>query len=179
MRLASIRTLGVTGSRTGKRIAETRVRRSVLRILRGNVLCSIATVTRDGRAHANTAYFACSDELELYFLSHPGALHCRNLSSNPSMAITVFDSSQRWGGLDRGLQLFGRCREARGPWLRRAERVYQRRFPSYPRWRAALGREDSSTALRLFRFLPSRLKVLDEREFGRAIFVEALVERRR
>ncbi len=30
-------------------------------------------MTTDNRAHVNTAYFAYSDELEVYFLSHPNA----------------------------------------------------------------------------------------------------------
>ena len=51
----------ITGSRVG---------RSVHRLLAENVLCSMASISAEGRAHINTAYFCYSTELELYFISH-------------------------------------------------------------------------------------------------------------
>jgi len=166
----------------GRGHSAERVRRSAFRILDGNVLCSMATVTRAGRAHVNTAYYCFSNDLALYFLSDPGAGHCRNLSSNPSMAMTIFRSAQRWGRPDRGMQLFGTCREARGREAERAERLYGKRFPAYTRWIAGRGRnaERLAAALRryrFYRFVPARLKILDEAEFGGAVFVTAAVRR--
>src|SRR5436853_7650599 len=92
--------------RTGTRISERRIRASVARVLAGNKLCSIATVARENRAHINTAFFAYSPNFELYFLSDPESLHCRNLVANPSMAMTIFNSSQNWDAPGRGIQLF-------------------------------------------------------------------------
>ncbi len=160
------------GIRTVERpLSDERVRRSIFRILRSNVLCSMSTVTRDHRAHINTAYFCCSPDLEFYFLSYPTSLHCRNLRTNPSMAMTVFSSGQTWGGPDRGLQLFGRCMEAQGPQAERAERLYARRFRLYRKYYPQLG------SLRFYRFLPTRVKVFDEREFGTGVFVNTIVRR--
>jgi len=84
-------------------LSDEHIRQVVFDILKANTLCSIATVTPDGRAHVNIAYFCYSDELELYFLSHPRSLHCRNLSMNPSMAAAIFSSSQQWAAADAGL----------------------------------------------------------------------------
>src|SRR5205814_6810141 len=95
-------------------ISAARVRRSIVRILRTNTLCSLATVTANRRAHINHVYFCYSGDFAFYFLSDPSSQHCRNLKTNASMAITVFGSAQKWGGADRGVQLFGRCREAVG-----------------------------------------------------------------
>lgn len=151
--------------------SDERVRRSVFRILRRNVLCSMATVAREDRAHINTAYFCYSPDLELYFLSYPTSLHCKNLKRNPSMAMTIFDSSQNWGDPDRGVQLFGSCSEVRGDEAKEAERLYLGRFPRY---------EDLAPRLRpcrFYRFLPRRVKVLDEREFGGGVFVATAVRR--
>jgi uncharacterized protein YhbP (UPF0306 family) len=159
--------------------SQERVHRSVFSILRGNVLCSIATVTEENKAHINTAYFCYSDDLELYFLSDPGSLHCRNLSTNSSMAVTVFRSSQRWGGPDEGLQLFGTCTQARGPQATKAQRLYRERFPAYAEWVAGLRDERVGRDYRFFRFLTDRLKVLDEKKFGDAVFVTAAVKRDR
>src|SRR5918995_1160531 len=122
MTLRSITARDIAGDRTDpKRLTAARVRRTMFRILKKNALCAIATVAASGRAHVNTAYFAYSDALELYFLSHPNSRHCRNLKTRSSTAIAVFDSRQTWGELDRGLQLFGTCREMRGVAARTAE----------------------------------------------------------
>lgn len=177
-RLRNIRSCNVRAEPIlAKPLSEDRVRRSVLRILRANVLCSMATLTDDRLAHINTAYFSYSDELELYFLSHPSSLHCQNLAANASMAMTIFSSAQSWEGPDRGLQLFGTCRQARGHSARKAERLYGKRFAAYAHWKAALKRSEAARQYRFYRFVPGELKILDEKEFGDAVIVSAVVTR--
>jgi uncharacterized protein YhbP (UPF0306 family) len=146
-------------------------------MLRGNVLCSIATVGRGNRAHISTAYFCHSEQLELYFLSHPNSVHCRNLSQNSSAAIAVFSSAQNWGGPDSGLQLFGSCGEARGAQTGKAERLYGERFPKYSNW-VRSQRGEPGQDLRFYRFAVTRLKVLDDKAFGDGVVCHAAVERR-
>ena len=162
-----------------RRFSERQIRRSILRILEGNVLCSMSTVTKDIRAHINTAYFCYCEDLELYFLSDPSSLHCRNLSTNSSMAMTIFSSSQKWTGPDRGMQLFGTCKEARGYQAMKAERWYGNRFPQYRQWKTGQGKDDQLRAFRyrFYRFVPGKVKILDEREFGGGVFVTAAVRR--
>lgn len=164
--------------------SESRLRKSIFRILRENVLCSISTVNRSNRAHINTAYFCYSENLELYFLSNPNSVHSRNLTRNSSFAMAIFRSSQRWGSPDRGLQLFGTCAEARGAEAGRAARLYGRRFPLYTKWLRGATRDDQRRAsvlrsYRFYRFVPASVKILDEAEFGGGVFVIARVERPR
>ena len=165
-----------------KRFSDERIRQSVGRILRENVLCSMSTVTPGNRPHINTAYFCYASDLELYFLSDPSSRHCRNLERNPSLAMTIFRSAQEWGGQDRGLQLFGTCRRTRGAGARDAERCYAARFSPYRKWMKGLSPAERRQAALLrsyafYRFLPSRIKILDEGEFGGAMFVTAAVVR--
>ena len=167
-----------------RQISDEQVRGSITRILRGNVLCSISTVTPQNRAHINTAYFCYSSDLELSFLSDPSSLHCGNLTTNPSMGVAVFSSSQKWGNADRGMQLFGRCHQARGRQAEKAEHRYGRRFPLYAKVMAGMSREEQLQAsqlrsYRFYRFLPRSVKILDERAFGGGVFVVASVRRRR
>ena len=154
-----------------------RVRESALRILMENVLCSMSTVATGNRAHINTAYFCYSDDLELYFLSHPDSLHCRNVFSRPVIAMTVFSSSQPWSSPGRGLQVFGRCGQATGIHARRAEHLYGKRFPRYARWQASLKKADAGAEYRFYRLVASTLKILDERVLGDAVFGCATVMR--
>ncbi len=166
------------GSPDQRKFSEGRARRSILRILRANVLCSMATVTKKNRAHINHAYFCYSPDLEVYFLSDPSSLHCRNLETNSSMAITIFNSSQKWGGSDRGMQLFGTCREARGRQASKAEHSYAKRFRSYGKWRASLSQDERRLfRYRFYHFVPTQVKILDEREFGVGAFVIAALKR--
>lgn len=158
------------GRELQKRYPLVRLRRSVDRILRTNVLCAMATV-RSGRAHINTAYFCYSPDLELFFLSDPHATHCRNLARNPSMAMAVYSSTQTWGKPDAGLQFFGRCAEARGRRALDAQRLYGRRFRDY--------RPSDLREYRFYRFVPQRIKIFDERALGGGIFVEVGVRHRR
>jgi len=160
------------------RFSESRVRRSILRILNANVLCSIATVTRGNRAHISHVYFSYSEDLEFYFLSDPRSLHCRNLTTNPSMAVTVFNSSQPWGSPGRGVQFFGTCVEARGLQATKAEHVYGKRFPKYYKYRSDLAKDsDRPFRWRFYRFIPRKVKLFDEGEFGGGVFVVAAVRK--
>ncbi|HEU4384872.1 MAG TPA: pyridoxamine 5'-phosphate oxidase family protein [Anaeromyxobacteraceae bacterium] len=175
----------MTGLRTVRRsFSDPRVRRSIRRILRGTELCSVATVSPGKRAHVSAAYFAYSPDLELYFLSDPASRHCRNLERNASMAVAVFRSDQVWGRADRGMQLFGTCREVWGRQARLAERVYAKRFPGYVRTLRGTSPGDRRIAAQLrgygrYRFVPRWVKILDEREFGDGVLVVATVPRAR
>jgi uncharacterized protein len=109
--------------RSSKHPSSSRLAAIARRLLDESKLCAVATVTPDGRAHVNTAYFAWSPEFEIVWLSAPDARHSRNVRANGSAAVAVFRSTQRWGGSDRGIQLFGRARELRGRASLEAERV--------------------------------------------------------
>jgi hypothetical protein len=173
-----VRVSDPTGRRTaGSEHLTAGTRSSVLGILGNNVLCSIATVSSGGRPHISTAYFCVSPALELYFLSHPRSLHCRNLAARPAAAIAVFSSSQGWGGHDRGLQLFGTCGLATGPRASEAERLYGARFPPFAAWRSGLSPGEVASEYRFYRFVTRRLKLLDEETLGDALFVHAVVTR--
>lgn len=148
-----------------------------MHILKESVLCSIATVTKSGRAHISHLYFCWSDDLEFYFLSDPRSLHCRNLLSNPSMAMTVYNSDQPWDRPGRGMQLFGRCTQAR---LGRAvigERAYAKRFDGYAAYRAESTARNQAFQYRFYHFTPRKIKILDEPRFGGGVLVTAQINR--
>jgi uncharacterized protein YhbP (UPF0306 family) len=149
--------------RSRQRVAQARIRSLAEDLLEASTLCAIATVTPSGRAHVNTAYFAWADDLRIVWLSEPRARHSRNLGSNPSAAVSVFDSSQTWGEADRGIQLFGAARAGSDD----AEAVYGRRFSQYE--------EAELSAYRFYELVPQRLKLFDEPSLGRGVFVTARV----
>ena len=151
----------MTIERSGRRVGAARLRHLAEELLEASTLCAISTVGPRGRAHVNTAYFAWAPDLRIIWLSEPGARHSRNLRSNGSAAIAVYDSGQTWGKSDRGIQLFGDAR-AGGP---DAEEIYAQRFSAY----------EPRESYRFYEFVPSRVKLFDERELGAATFVTARV----
>jgi uncharacterized protein YhbP (UPF0306 family) len=150
----------VTIERSARPVAAARIRRVAHALLDASELCAIATATRRGRPHVNTAYFAWAPDLRIVWISDPASSHSRNLRSNPSAAVAVYDSTQTWGTPDRGIQLFGTAREARGD----AAEIYRQRFPDY---------EDGP--YRYYELRPRRIKLFDEDVFGAGVFVTARV----
>ncbi|WP_084081084.1 pyridoxamine 5'-phosphate oxidase family protein [Edaphobacter aggregans] len=154
-----------------------RVRCSIFRVLDGTMLGAWATVTSDGEAHVNTAYYSYSEDLVLHFMSHPHSLHCLNVSANSSMAVAIFASEQKWTDPGRGLQLFGRCDQLRGEDAAAAQRAYGQRFRTYADWKSSLKPGDAALDYRFYRFVPHTVKVLDEAEFGDGVWIEVQVAR--
>ncbi|HUZ79286.1 MAG TPA: pyridoxamine 5'-phosphate oxidase family protein [Thermoplasmata archaeon] len=164
--------------------AESAVRASLAHILSETAIASISTVAPGHRAHINTAFVAYTPDLEFYFISDPASTHAQNLLRNPSMALTIFRSTQRWGGNDRGAQLFGKAHRVSGAAAKTASRVYARRFPRYAQYLRGRTPQDRLLAdglrtLAFFRFAPDRVQVLDEGRFGAATFASASVRRTR
>jgi uncharacterized protein YhbP (UPF0306 family) len=157
----------MTIERSTRRVAAERIFAIARELLDASELCSIATVSPRQQAHVNTAYFAWDEDLTCVWLSHPSSRHSRNLRTNPSAALAVYDSDQRWGHRDRGIQVFGLAREASGRMERRALNVYTARFPKYA--------EGDLSAYRLYALRSRRVKVFDERTLGPGVFVTARV----
>jgi uncharacterized protein YhbP (UPF0306 family) len=155
--------------RSTRSFSAARLRSVACELLDASSLCAIATVSPRDRAHVNTAYFAWGPELNIVWLSNPAARHSRNVRTNGKTAVAVYDSNQVWGKPDRGIQLFGSAREAAGKLARRAESLYEARFPAYT------GSDVSANVF--YRFRPARVKLFDEDALGSGVFVSARVGR--
>ncbi len=153
--------------RSKRPVSAARIASLARQLLDASPLCAIATIAPRGSAHVNTAYFAWSPTLEIVWLSEPAAGHSRNLRTNASAAVAVYDSRQTWGGPDRGIQLFGSAQEVDDAGRTRVEGIYAQRFPDFGD--AELG------AYRFYVFSPRRLKLFDERALGAGTFVTARI----
>jgi uncharacterized protein YhbP (UPF0306 family) len=152
--------------RKGTRWSAARLQAVARKLMNASTLCAIATVTPRGQAHISHVYFAWTDSYEVIWISDPDSQHSRNLVANRSAAVTVYDSRQTWGRLDRGIRLFGVAAEVDGGRARDAEKVYGARFKSYG------GLDDS---LRLYRFRPRTVQLFDELSLAPGTLVTARV----
>jgi hypothetical protein len=157
-------TIRVAIERSNRQIDAGTLTALAKRLLDASTLCAIATVTPDGLAHVNTAYFAWTAGFEIVWLSDPGARHSANLAANPTAAVAVYDSGQAWGAADRGIQVFGSAGELEeGTSL-----AYERRFPAFESGRFG--------SYRFYVLRPSRMKLFDETALGAGTFVTATVD---
>lgn len=144
---------------------------AVRRVLAASPLCACSTVTAKAGAHVNIGHFAYSDDLQLYFFSHPGSQHSVNVRANGSMAVAVYESGQPWGEHGAGIQLFGTCEEIRPSDAGEARRVYGERFPAYAKWAKTLRAGDLAEEYHFYCFMPNHVKIMDEEIFGDAVLV--------
>ena len=132
--------------------------------MNASTLCSLATVSPGGRAHINHMYFAWTARYEVIWYSDAESIHSRNLARTSTAAITVYDSHQTYGLLDRGIQLFGTAGVATGRAHREAHSAYTRRF-----------RGVDPSGYTAYRFRSRTVKLFDERSLAPSTLVTARV----
>ena len=144
---------------------------SIYKILNENTLLSMATINTDGSPHINTAYYVHDKELNLYVFTDPATMHGKNLENNPSVALTVFNSSQPFGSDLCGLQIFGKCEQCNTAHSAIAFLAYSKKFPKLLKWAANINAVLSHLNSRFYRIQVESLKVFDEPVLGKEVFV--------
>ena len=61
-----------------------------------------------------TLYYSIDRDLNIYFLSNPATLHCKQIEKNPKVAVAVVDSPQRPASKKRGIQIYGLAKRISG-----------------------------------------------------------------
>jgi len=138
---------------------------SVRDILNSNTLMALATVCC-GESYVSTAFFCFDETMRLYFMSQRQAHHSRNIQSNGSVAVAVYDSHQQFRNAKRGLQILGTARAASLVESSEAIRLYLRRFPEFVGILRPGGLTKAVLDFQVFQIRPACVKVLDEARFG-------------
>jgi hypothetical protein len=163
-----------------KDYADQALNESLSGILNDAKLLSMATVTPDGVAHINNAYFAFDDALRLFIITDPESVHGRNLAANHSVAVTVFDSHQEFWTPLRGLQLFGTCQQTSLLGLPHALSCFLGRFPVFSELvRNPADFATKAVSVKLHTITIERLKLFDEPAFGEEVYIELSIPGRR
>jgi len=126
----------------------------------------MVVATSDDFPWIATVYYAFDDNLDLYFLSDPETLHCKQLARNSCVAVAIVDSRQSINEPKRGLQISGV-----------AEEVSDMKKIKYSlaMWKNNLGISDSEISYenmikkifkgRMYRIIPKRIKLFDQELF--------------
>jgi len=112
-----------------ERVIEPAKLKSLLEGLLGLSTMTLATSGPDGEVHAADVYFACDEQLTLYFFSDPESQHSLDAQRDSRAAITIHAHRAGWEQI-LGLQMRGICEEISTPteW-QQAWEVYLAKFP--------------------------------------------------
>lgn len=140
-------------------------RARVLEYLRARSVMTVATVGEEGPAAA--AVFYVNEGADFYFLSAPHSRHCRNMASDPRVAITIHEDCAEWSAI-QGVQLTALGRELDGDERAAAQRSYAAKFPGVFSPGAASGAIGRALlGIRWYELAASRLRFIDNsRGFG-------------
>jgi uncharacterized protein YhbP (UPF0306 family) len=133
----------------------------VLDYLARHAVLTLATCGPNGAAAA--AVFYAARGLDLFFLSAPGTLHCRNIAADPRVAVTIQDSGEDWARI-QGLQLHATTHELHGAAAQAAQQTYMERFPAVFSAAAAAPATGLAAALKKiawFQLTVTRIRYID------------------
>lgn len=153
------------------------VRSSLLEIMAGVHLCTIATCGNDGAPSAATVFFVLDeDELVLHLMTGPDTTHGRHLLENPSVALTVFSTDQRWTDEKRGAQIRATGKLTSAVAVPGVLAQYLATFRGVRGWIKGVA-DLPKTGSRFFTLSIDHVKLLDEPTFGERVHVQADVVR--
>ena len=148
-------------------VGDEALNKSLNGIFSSNILLSMASI-KDGKdSWINTAYYAYSSSLKLYYVSPPSTQHSKNIDRNTSVAVSIFDTHQNPTDQKSGLQIFGMCRQATGEEVAEGLTLYSERFPWLSKYIKTP--EDFDKGIlesKLYIITPHTIKILDEAVFG-------------
>ena len=153
-------------------VSNIRVSESLSRILNGNILCSISTMTPDGKPYINTCFYSFTNDLKLYVFTSPKSAHAINVENNSACSVNIFSSLQKIGDDLLGGQLFATMKQLDIVKGLVAFRNYTERFPILLTWANSWDAILKGFQSRFYEITILSGKILDEGAFGKEEYVE-------
>ncbi len=122
-------------------------------------VATLASVGAEGVWAA--AVFYVHDGHTLYFLSSPASRHCRNLSADARVAVTIQEDYADWPQI-KGVQLEGIASEIAGAEEKQARLLYGQKYPVVGKLAQAPAAIVKAMAkVRWYKVVPQRLYFID------------------
>lgn len=102
-----------------------------------------------------TMYYAFDQDANLYFLSSPETLHCRQIAKNNKVGVAIADSQQKIGDKKKGLQMWGIAEQIRE--TNETKKAIQL-------WKDYLG-VNKEIKGPMYKITPKRIKLFDQEMF--------------
>lgn len=162
-----------------KKEDKDRIIESALAILNHNNLLTLSTFDKENNQPCcSTAYYVFDDEFNLYFWTDHNTLHSKNIKQNPKVAVNIFDSTQKWGSLLKGLQISGTSSIVSKKELLIAGALYLKRFPGVIKFvKHILDFHSTKFQSKIYKISINKIKLFDEESFGKEEFRELIIKR--
>lgn len=137
----------------------------VLDFLSRHKLMTVATYGIDHPWIASV-YYSFDRDLNLYFLSDPLTLHCRQITSHERVAVAIADSRQAVESLKRGLQLWGVAKEVSGAGkIKHALRLWKDMLKISNKELSYENMLKKVIKGKIYKITPKRIKLFDQERF--------------
>jgi len=155
-------------------MSSSKIRKSVLSILRENKLLSLATFdVKNKQPCVCSAYYVYDDDLNLYIWTGPNTKHAKNIVKNPKVAVNIANTKQKWGSLLRGLQIEGKARRLKTSEILTPAKLYVKRYAGVAKFIKKLTDFHlSKLESKMYKIEINKIKVFDEKIFGKEEFKE-------
>lgn len=138
---------------------DEQLRRKVLAYLEEHTTLTLATT--DGKHPWAAALYYVNDGFNLYFLSKPGARHCRNLAAVPVVAATITGDYSSWRQI-KGVQLEGRaCRVEDKKERARVMALYLKKYPFVRDFLSSPALAKALASVSVYKIMPAALWFTD------------------
>lgn len=110
-----------------------------------------------------TVYYSVDQDLNIYFLSNPETLHCKQIEKNPKVAVAVVDSPQKPTSLKKGIQIYGKAKKISGAnKIRHALELWRKTLDVTNPLYTYEGMMKKAIKGRMYKITPIRIKFFNE-----------------
>ena len=139
----------------------------------------LMTIATGGKEHPWIAcvYYTFDGDLNLYFLSSPETLHCKQIEANKHVAVSIADSRQKVTDKKKGLQIYGAVKQISG--MNKVKHALRM-------WKQVIGVKDPELTYenmmkkvikgRMYQVTPKRIKFFNQELFDVADGMEPVLE---
>lgn len=110
-----------------------------------------------------TLYYSVDQDMNIYFLSSPETIHCRQIEKNPKVSVAVVDSPQRPASLKKGIQIYGKAKRISGAnKIRYALELWKKTLDVTSPLYTYEGMMKKAIKGRMYKITPKRIKFFNE-----------------
>ena len=110
-----------------------------------------------------TVYYSVDDDLNIYFLSDPKTLHCRQIEKNAKVSVNIADAPQKPTALKKGLQIYGKAKKISGVnKIKHALSLWKKTLDVTSPLYTYEGMINKSIKGRMYKITPVRIKYFNE-----------------
>lgn len=146
---------------------------SIKSILKNNRLMSLSTSNNNYPFICN-AYYVEDNKFNLYYWSEKTAQHSLNIEKNNKIAISIANSTQKWGTKLKGLKIYGTVEIAKSKDLLSGGLLYVKKFSGVGKWIKKVT-DFNKLSSRLYKIKPKKIILLDESKFGKEEYKELIL----